>query len=94
MFSPNDSPVALASGGSLCEGFTLSIHTLAVSKSAMPKHNWNSVRLLCRDFFRVHADFFRGDSVAQREHWLNFTDYLCRTGQITQAQRDNWSCPF
>lgn len=36
----------------------------------------------------------RGDTIAKREEWNNFTDMLCKDGMITQRQCDTWSNPF
>jgi hypothetical protein len=36
----------------------------------------------------------KGDTVWKREAWNNFTDYLCKDGQITPQQYDSWSNPF
>ena len=34
------------------------------------------------------------DSILRREAWSNFTDMLCKGGQITQNQYNTWSNPF
>lgn len=34
------------------------------------------------------------DKVAIRCTWLDFTDYLCKDGQITQQQYSTWDNPF
>ncbi|ABA47037.1 gp68 [Synechococcus phage syn9] len=34
------------------------------------------------------------DVVAKREAWNNFTDMLCKEGDITMNQYNNWSNPF
>ena len=31
---------------------------------------------------------FRGDVIAKREEWNNYTDYLCKQGVITESQYD------
>lgn len=36
----------------------------------------------------------RGDKVAQREEWNNFTDMLCKDRQISQHQYNTWTNPF
>lgn len=36
----------------------------------------------------------RGDRVAQREAWSNYTDALCKAGEITLRQYETWSNPF
>jgi len=33
------------------------------------------------------------DGPMRREGWNNFTDYLCKTGQISDWQYENWSQP-
>jgi hypothetical protein len=34
------------------------------------------------------------DKPALREEWNNFTDRLCKDGQITPRQYDRWQNPF
>ena len=34
------------------------------------------------------------DRIAVCEEWNNFTDVLCKQGQITEKQYDTWSNPF
>ena len=34
------------------------------------------------------------DTVAKREAWNDFTDMLCKEGDITMNQYNNWSNPF
>jgi hypothetical protein len=36
----------------------------------------------------------KGDKVWRRELWNNYTDRLCKDGEITQAQYDSWTNPF
>jgi len=36
----------------------------------------------------------KGDTVWKREEWNNFTDALCKGGEITENQYNNWSNPF
>jgi hypothetical protein len=36
----------------------------------------------------------KGDVVAKREAWNDFTDMLCKEGDITMNQYNNWSNPF
>jgi hypothetical protein len=57
-------------------------------------YNWVKVKLACKQHFQANESTYLGDSIAQREYWLNFTDDLSRCGLITQHQRDTWSCPF
>ena len=59
-----------------------------------PRKNWTQVKLDCQAVFQDNPSYYRGDSIAKREYWLNYTDDLSRSGEITQKQRDQWSCPF
>ena len=34
------------------------------------------------------------DRVEVRCNWVDFTDWLCRDGYITQKQCDTWTCPW
>lgn len=34
------------------------------------------------------------DKVEVRCSWVDFTDWLCRDGYITQKQYDTWTCPW
>ena len=36
----------------------------------------------------------RGDVIAKREDWNNFTDMLCKCGEISMYQYENWTQPF
>ena len=36
----------------------------------------------------------KGDTIAKREEWNNFTDALCKEGYISNYQYNNWSNPF
>lgn len=47
---------------------------------------------LFRELYK--GSFERGDDVARREAWNNFTDSLCEDKQITRWQCDNWTNPF
>ena len=42
----------------------------------------------------VYYANIRGDKVAMRESWNNFTDSLCKDGEITESQYNTWSNPF
>lgn len=44
--------------------------------------------------FREFDNSPKGDIVWKREAWNNFTDYLCKDGQISSQQYDNWTNPF
>lgn len=37
---------------------------------------------------------FRGDTDAKVQLWHDYTDSLCKDGQITEHQYNTWSCPF
>ena len=36
----------------------------------------------------------RGDTIAKREDWNNFTDMLCKCNEISMNQYNNWTNPF
>ena len=36
----------------------------------------------------------RGDKVWKRTAWLDYVDGLCKDGQVSQSQYDNWTNPF
>jgi hypothetical protein len=42
----------------------------------------------------VIKKYGKNDKVAIREAWNNWTDYLCKDGQITAKQYNNWTNPF
>tara|TARA_B100001093_G_C26857349_1_gene1028082 strand:+ start:6692 stop:6859 length:168 start_codon:yes stop_codon:yes gene_type:complete len=46
--------------------------------------------------FRYYIKPFikRGDAIAAREAWNNWTDALCKEGAITLNQNENWGQPF
>jgi hypothetical protein len=48
----------------------------------------------CRSVFREEPDYFRGDEVAQREFFNDYTDSLCKNRRITTQQCEAWSNPF
>ena len=48
-------------------------------------------------FKEEYADFlkeFRGDSIAKREAFSNFVDFLNKDGYVSDNQAYNWSNPF
>ena len=48
-----------------------------------------------RDFRQLFKTFGkRGDAIAKREDWNNYTDALCKKGLITLKQYENWGQPF
>ena len=36
----------------------------------------------------------KSDSTAKREMWNNYTDLLCKNGDISLSQYENWDQPF
>lgn len=36
----------------------------------------------------------RGDVIAKREGWNDFTDMLCKCNEISMNQYNNWTNPF
>ena len=37
---------------------------------------------------------WRGDTIAKAEAWNDYTDMLCKDGEITVNQYNNWTNPF
>lgn len=48
----------------------------------------------CREVFRENPEAFRGDVVAKREYFNDYTDMLCKDRRITTHQYNTWSNPF
>jgi len=44
--------------------------------------------------FRSCDKVVRGDATWTRCNWLDYTDFLCRDGQITMRQYETWTNPF
>jgi len=44
--------------------------------------------------FRKSFTISRTDSTMNRENFANFTDSLCKNGEITLKEYENWSNPF
>ena len=44
--------------------------------------------------FRSCGKVVRGDAIWTRENWNDYTDFLCRDGQITMKQYETWTNPF
>jgi len=42
----------------------------------------------------VINQYGKNDLPAKREAWNNYTDGLCKNGQITIKQYENWNNPF
>ena len=40
------------------------------------------------------AGYQRGDVIAKRTEWNDYTDFLCKEGFITLKQYENWGQPF
>ena len=50
-----------------------------------------------RDFrmlYKTFGNYRRGDVVAKRTEWNDYTDALCKEGLITDNQYNNWGNPF
>lgn len=50
-----------------------------------------------RDFkilYKTFTNYRKGDVVAKRTEWNDFTDALCKQGLITTNQYINWHQPF
>ena len=50
-----------------------------------------------RDFrmlYKTFGHYRRGDVVAKRTEWNDYTDALCKEGLITDNQYNNWGNPF
>jgi len=46
------------------------------------------------DFRNIHQGVIRGDVIYTRENWNNYTDSLCKRGEITERQYNTWTNPF
>ena len=52
---------------------------------------------LFRFIYKIKAiknGYRRGDDIAKRTEWNDYTDALCKDGLITTNQFINWSQPF
>ena len=52
---------------------------------------------LFRFIYKIKAiedAYRRGDVVAKRTEWNDYTDALCKDGLITSKQYDTWDQPF
>ena len=50
---------------------------------------------MCRDAFKEFPESFpKGDVIAKREYFNNFTDSLCKDGEISLKQYETWVNPF
>ena len=52
------------------------------------------VLAVCREAFKDDPDCFRGDAIAKREYFNNYTDALCKDGFISRHQYETWTNPF
>ena len=50
------------------------------------RYNW---KVACMSSPRL-----RGDNIAKRESWSNFTDMLCKCNEISMNQYESWTNPF
>lgn len=41
-----------------------------------------------------HEPNWKGDAIAKRESWNNWTDSLCKGGEISNHQYNTWANPF
>ena len=46
-----------------------------------------------RDLYKTMG-YRRGDDIAKRTEWNDYTDSLCKEGLITLKQYENWGQPF
>ena len=61
----------------------------------MPKKMTKAEAL--RDFrilYKTFTNYGKGDVVAKRTEWNDYTDRLCKEGLITLKQYENWGQPF
>ena len=64
------------------------------SKKPMTKRE--AIKLF-RFIYKIKAienGYRRGDEVAKRTEWNDYTDALCKDGLITSKQYDTWDQPF
>ena len=64
------------------------------SKKPMTKRQ--AIKLF-RYIYKIKAErlgYRRGDEVAKRTEWNDYTDALCKDGLITSKQYDTWDQPF
>ena len=51
--------------------------------------------LMCfKQLWNLNPVWERKDKVAKRESWNNFTDSLCKSGNISLNQYEKWDNPF
>ncbi len=44
--------------------------------------------------WREQKQYRKDDTIAKREAWNNYTDALCKDGEISSKQYDTWTNPF
>ena len=75
-----------------------SLHMLLVQSSPLKGYSKSMRKYMTKsealDLFRIFDRAPKGDKVWRREEWNYFTALMCRDGQISQKQCDNWSNPF
>ena len=52
---------------------------------------------LFRFIYKIKAEqlgYRKGDDIAKRTEWNDYTDALCKDGLITLKQYENWGQPF
>ena len=47
-----------------------------------------------RLLYKTFTNYRKGDVVAKRTEWNDYTDALCKEGLITPNQNENWGQPF
>ena len=47
-----------------------------------------------RILYKTFGHYRRGDVIAKRTEWNDYTDALCKRGLITPKQCENWGQPF
>lgn len=57
------------------------------------KRNMTKAEAL-QQFRELAVNIPRGDEVMRRCAWNDYTDALCKNGQISEKQYESWSNPF
>ena len=85
-------PLPLAFDGITC-------HTMFIVKQSTMRRHYTKAQVL--EQFRynwkvatMQNPALKGDTIAKREDWNNFTDMLCKCDEISMNQYNNWSNPF
>ncbi len=54
-----------------------------------------ALRRFKQDYLPHYIDLYgKNDKIAAREGWSDFTDFLCKDGEITLRQYETWDNPF